>query len=146
MYVYIHIYIYIPISGNLLVSFLSLVDPFNDLSVTPGDSSIGSCLFLTTKRSERSGKTSAQLWSEEFFLNTWYLLGWWCLRNHCVDIGVIPGVPKFVIFEACSPQFFSSNGYQLKGKRGDNPTTTKFDDACEHCWSFRTPKITSGGW
>ena len=29
---------------------------------------------------------------------------------------MIPGVPKFVIFEACSPQFFSSNGYQLKGK------------------------------
>ena len=55
---------------------------------------------------------------KSFFLNTWYLLGWWCLRNHCVDIGVIPGVPKFVILEASSPPFFfSSNGYQLKGKR-----------------------------
>ena len=65
--IYTYIYIYIPISGNLLVNFLSLVDPFNDLSVTPGDSSIGSCLFLTTKRSERSGRHQPNYGLKSFF-------------------------------------------------------------------------------
>ena len=77
-------------------------------------------LFDNEMKRKELKNINFQLWAEELFsLKTWYLLGWWCLRNPLYwswsDIRSSQIWYLGSLFPP--PFFFSSNGYHLKGKR-----------------------------